>query len=97
MMKKKYKIFGTLTNLEGRSQIELSAVIAKNFIQTIDILKAGYGAVLADDNGSINVWLDDAGNYRSDVSRNYSQLESKIHKTQKDLKIWLNIWLKKIK
>jgi hypothetical protein len=62
----------------------------------LDILRQGFAATTANDNGALNVWIDNDGKYRAEAQRYYSLLDSQIYSTQRQLKRWLKRWLKKI-
>jgi len=63
----------------------------------LNILRQGFAATAADDNGALNVWADNDGKYRVEAQRHYSTLDSRIYSTQLQLRRWLKRWLRVIK
>jgi len=75
---------------------ELEAIFVRNVAKLSKVMRAGQYATMADDNGAIGAWIDDAGKYRCEAMRRLQTIDSHIFATFKEVKTWYADWLKKI-
>lgn len=54
-------------------------------------------ATAAENNGAINIWIDDDGNFRCESMRFFQSLEKQIYDDINDAKTWARKWLSEIK
>jgi hypothetical protein len=84
-----------LTNLDGRAIPETNAVFFEKAWQ-IRWLTRDTALTAAKDNGAINIWIDDFGQYRCEAMRNFMSLEKGIFTKKFEVRDWAEEWLKKI-
>jgi hypothetical protein len=86
-----------LTGLSGTDGKSRECVFVRSVPATLKVLRSGLAATAAGDNGAINVWRDDDGNYRCEFQRFMSVKDSQIFRHLVSVESWLKEWLEKIK
>ena len=89
-----------MIELRGLKDVERDPIKVPKFMGGvtggIKLLREYGGATGASDLGAINIWKDNAGNYRGEHLKYMMVMDSTIVKTQRELKDWLREALKAI-
>lgn len=85
-----------LSNLPGTNGREISCLFIDKGIEIDVVLRNGYAATSANNNGCINIWKDDEGNVRCEAARYMRTLESKTYANIKSAIKWADKWVKEI-
>ena len=88
---------GKLVGLEGTTETERDCLFIEKASEIEVVLRNGYAASSADDNGAINIWVDDEGKYRCVSMRWCVTQESRIYKKISSAINWAEKWLALIK
>ena len=81
-----------LPNTKG----ERECLFFGSFTQAMRIIRSGYIATTAGDNGAMNAWRDDDGVLRAYFCRRMITIEDRTFKTVKEFRGWMKIWLPKL-
>lgn len=93
---KRKKSIGQLEGLPGVKRRIIDAYRINNTSDIEPILELGYACVSAGDNGAINVWKDDAGMIRGELTRYCVTVEKRIFASYTDAEICVSDWLERI-
>ena len=87
-----------LVGLEGKKEQNTEYLFFESEEEIQDILFVkNKAATTADNNGAINIWVDDEGYIRCESMRYLSSLEKKKYSRISDVKKWAKKWLEEIK
>lgn len=88
---------GILKGLAGISLDETPCLFIEKASEIEVVLRNGYAATSANNNGALNVWKDDEGKCRCESMRYMVKIESKIYSNISGAMRWTEKWLEKIK
>lgn len=87
----------TLAGLPGIRKKMVKAAWAKTPSGFIAALARHRAVTAAGDDGAVNAYRDDAGNYRAHFSRHWSILSEETFASKAALRRWLEEWLPKMR
>lgn len=95
-MDKEIIFYHTLVNLEGVKRKKTKCVFIKDASRIKGLLSRDVAITSADDNGALNIWIDDKGVYRCKSMRYGFILDKKETLDIEEVIQWAEKWIKEI-